>query len=90
MSFDDNDLKRLKEKIKKHPNLCVPFDEGRTITFESLLARLEAAESFKGLMPIEIQSIVDAMLYTQENTITSDAHVRAFKKIKAWRKAAGK
>ena len=44
----------------------------------------------RGLTLIEIQSIIDALLYTQENTVTSDAHVRALNKIKAWLKAAGK
>lgn len=44
----------------------------------------------QGFSDIEIQSIIDALLYTQENAVVSDAHVRAFKKIKKWRRSACK
>lgn len=36
----------------------------------------------KPLTKIEIQAILDAMLFTQDRTIVSNAHVRAFRKIK--------
>lgn len=31
---------------------------------------------------IELQSLVDALIYTQENTVVSNAHCRALKKLK--------
>lgn len=45
MSFTDDDLKRLREGVKSHQDVCrCTCKTGQVETIEALIARLEAAE----------------------------------------------
>lgn len=44
MTLNDNDLKRLKEHVRKCEGIVVAMPDGRHIPIQAILDRLEAAE----------------------------------------------
>jgi len=90
MTFSDNDLKRLREKLTED-DMSVCMDTKMTYT---LLARLEAAE--KAIFPyLDLLGILEEFTeleWGQEGPpVNADEFIeKGNKAMEAWRKAAGK
>ncbi len=92
-AFSDDDLKRLKEAVKAHQDVCrCTCKTGQVETIEALLARLKGSEGLldRALERLKLINGPESKCVYADNDVLQCENHRLIREIEEWRLAAKK